>query len=415
MIDEANRDLIEAIELKAREIESKLIAWRRDFHQFPELANREFRTAGIVKRHLEALGMEVQSEIAHTGVIGILRGKKSGPVVALRADMDAVPVVEKTDLPFASKEKDSPEGKEVGVMHACGHDAHTAILMGAAEVLASMREQIVGSIKFIFQPAEEGIPEGEEGGAKLMVEEGALENPKPDAIFTLHVVPFAPGTLHVRPGPTMAASDYARITITGKQTHAGLPWSGVSPILVGTQIINGLQQITSSQMNTPAYPVIISICAFNSGHSRGIIPEKAEILVSLRSFDETMRLDLHQRVRETVANIARSARAEAEVSIVTPYPVLINDPDLTEKMLPTLKDVVGTQHVFHQDYVTAGEDVAYFHQRVPGMFFFLGTAPENTPPEKIMMNHSPYFIVNEAHLITGLRTMCRLAIDFLAK
>jgi len=394
-------------------VEKKVVTWRRDFHQNPELSNREFRTAKIIAEHLRSLGMEVETGIAHTGVVGLLRGKKETPVVALRADMDALPVTEAVDLPFASKVKTEYNGREVGVMHACGHDAHSSILMGAAEVLASVREQLPGSVKFIFQPAEEGAPDGESGGASLMISEGVLENPKPDAIFGLHVLPFAVGSIEYRAGPIMASSDGLNIVIRGKQTHGAAPWDGVDPIVVASQIVLGLQTIISRQVNITQAPAVISIGSIHGGVRNNIIPDEVVLSGTIRSFTPEARDLIHTQIRNTVSNIAQSAGATAEVRIGQGGYVVTNDPELTERMAGTLKKVVGADKLAITPPRTVAEDFANYQQVIPGMFFFLGITPEDANPADVAMNHSPYFYVDEAALIVGVRAMVHLAVDFL--
>ena len=397
----------------ASKIEPKVIEWRRDFHQHPELSNREFRTAKKVADHLRALGLEVKTEIAHTGVVGILHGKKAGTVVALRADMDALPVTEALDLPFASKVKTIYNGKEVGVMHACGHDAHIAMLMGAAEILTSMRDQLPGSVKFIFQPAEEGAPEGEEGGAELMIREGVLENPKVDVIFGLHVFPFEVGKIAYCPGAAMASPDGLRIVVKGKQTHGAMPWGGVDPIVVASQIVLGLQNIISRQVNITEAPAVISIGSIHGGVRSNIIPAEVEMIGTIRTLNPDMRIEIHERIRNTAEMIAQSAGATADVNISLGYPVTVNDPELTGQMVPVLKKVVGNENVFKVPPKGTAEDFAFYQQRVPGLFFFLGITPKDTDPATVAMNHSPYFFVDESALIYGVRALAHLVVFYM--
>lgn len=401
------------IDQLARQVEPKVIAWRRDFHQHPELSNREFRTAQVVADHLRHLGLEVKTNVAHTGVVGVLWGRQKHPVVALRADMDALPVTEATGLPFASTVKAIYNGAEVGVMHACGHDAHTAVLMGVAEILTACRDHLPGSVKFIFQPAEEGAPEGETGGAKLMIEEGVLENPAVAAIFGLHVFPFATGTITYRSGATMAGVDALRIVIHGRQTHGAMPWGGVDPIVVASQIVMGLQQIISRQINITDAPAIISIGSIHGGVRGNIIPEQVELVGTIRTLNAEMRKDIHERIRRTATLIAQSAGAMAEVEIQEGYPVTVNDPDLTQRMIPVLQQVVGENNVTVVPPKGTAEDFAYYQQRVPGLFFFLGVTPPATDPDKVAMNHSPYFYVDENALLIGVRCLAQLAVSYL--
>ena len=405
--------LLKKIDQLASKVESKVIEWRRDFHQHPELSNREFRTAEKVAEHLRALGLEVKTEIAHTGVVGILRGKKGGPVVALRADMDALPVTEALDLPFASKVKTIYNGKEVGVMHACGHDAHMAMLMGAAEILAELRDQLAGSVKFIFQPAEEGAPAGEEGGAELMIRGGVLENPKVDVIFGQHVFPFESGKIAYCPGPAMASPDGLKIVVTGKQTHGAMPWGGVDPIVVASQIVLGLQSIVSRQINITEAPAVISIGSIHGGVRSNIIPDKVEMIGTIRTLNPDMRIEIHERIRNTAEMIAQSAGATADVNISLGYPVTFNDPELTEQMVPVLKKIAGDENVFKVPPKGTAEDFSYYQQKVPGLFFFLGITPKGTDPETVAMNHSPYFFVDEGALINGVRALVHLAVSYM--
>jgi len=407
------RHIWQQIDQLAAKIEPKVIEWRRDFHQHPELSNREFRTAEKVAEHLRALGLEVKTEVAHTGVIGILRGKKTGPVVALRADMDALPVTEAVDLPFASKVRTIYNGKEVGVMHACGHDAHIAMLMGAAEILTSVRDQLAGSVKFIFQPAEEGTPEGEEGGAELMIREGVLQDPNVDVILGLHVFPFEVGKISYCPGAAMASSDGLKIVVKGKQTHGAMPWGGVDPIVVASQIVLGLQNIVSRQVNITEAPAVISIGSIHGGVRSNIIPDEVEMIGTIRTLNPDMRAEIHERIRNTAEMIAQSAGATAEVTISLGYPVTFNDPDLTEQMVPVLKKVVGDKNVFKVPPKGTAEDFSYYQQKVPGLFFFLGITPKDADPATVAMNHSPYFFVDETALVNGVRALAHLAVSYM--
>jgi len=403
------------IDARAAALESKVIAWRRDLHQHPELSNREVRTAGVVAGHLQTLGLKVQTAVAHTGVVGLLDTGRPGPVIALRADMDALPVTEEVDLPFASRTRASFNGQEVGVMHACGHDCHVAILMGVAELLAGMKQQLAGSIKFIFQPAEEGPPPGEDGGAALMIRQGVLENPKPGVIFGLHV--FAgveAGTIAYRPGPAMASSDRIRVTVTGRQTHAALPWRGVDPIVISSQIVLGLQTIVSRQVDVSLEPAVVSIGAIKGGVRDNIIPDTVEMLGTVRTFNEDMRADIHARVRNTVEMIARSAGASAQVHFDNAYPVTVNDVPLTERMVPTLQRVAGADKVFVGQKITGYEDFSYYQQKVPGFFYFLGITPRGTDRKQAAPNHSPRFFVDESALLLGVRSLAHVTLDYMA-
>ena len=405
--------LSKEIDRRAAQVESKVIAWRRDIHQHPELSNREVRTAKLVADHLRRLGMQVRTGVAHTGVVGLLRGGKPGPVVALRADMDALPVIEEVDVPFASKVRTTFNGQKVGVMHACGHDTHVAMLMGVAEVLSGMRQELPGSVKFIFQPAEEGPPAGEEGGAELMIREGVLESPKPGAIFGLHVFPLPLGHIAYRPEGIMASSDDLRIVVRGRQTHGALPWQGVDPIVVASQIILALQTITSRQTDVTAAPAIVTIGSLHGGVRRNIIPDSVEMLGTIRAFDPAMQKDIHQRIRRTSEMIARSAGATAEVKIDLGNPVTYNDPDLTARMSTTLRRVAGDSAVSLGPPTTTAEDFSRYQQRIPGFFFFLGVRPRGTDPEDAAPNHSPRFYADEGALPVGVRALSHLAVDYL--
>ncbi len=403
------------IDASAVAIESRVISWRRDFHGHPELSNREVRTAGVVEAHLRALGLTVQTKVAHTGVVAVLDSGNPGPVVALRADMDALPVAEEVDLPFASKARSTYNGQDVAVMHACGHDCHVAILMGVAEVLCGLKNRLKGRIKFIFQPAEEGPPAGEEGGAALMIKQGVLENPKPDAIFGLHVFAgIEAGTIAYRPGPAMASADRMKITVSGRQTHAAMPWRGVDPIVISSQIILGLQTIISRQVDLSLEPAVLSIGAIKGGIRDNIIPDSVEMLGTLRTFDEGMRADIRERVRNTVEMIARSAGATAQVHFDNAYPVTVNDLPLTARMLPTLQRVAGTDKVFLGQKITGYEDFSHYQMRIPGFFYFIGITPKGTPKGQSAPNHSPRFFVDESALILGVRSLAHLAVDYAA-
>src|SRR5882762_1835179 len=403
------------VDRRAALVQGKDVAWRRDIHAHPELSNRETRTADLVAQHLRSLGLEVRTGVAHTGVVGVLRGGKPGSVVALRADMDALPVTEEVDVPFASKVHATYNGQDVGVMHACGHDTHTAMLMGVAEVLAGMRNDLPGTVKFIFQPAEEGAPSGERGGAELMIEEGALDDPKPSAIFGLHVFPYPAGEIRYRPGGTMASADAFRIVVRGRQTHGALPWAGIDPIVIASQIVMGLQTIASRQIDVTAAPAIVTVGAINGGIRYNIIPDSVVMIGTIRTFDPAMRTDIHQRVRRTAESIAQSAGATAQVVIDTVAPVTYNDPALTDWLLPTLRTVAGANHVALGPPITAAEDFSQYQRRVPGVFFFLGITPPGTDPSKAAPNHSPRFYVDEAALPVGVRALAHVAVDYLSR
>jgi amidohydrolase len=399
----------------AASVEQKVIAWRRDIHQNPELGNREVRTAKVIADHLRALGLPVQTGVAHTGVVAVLRGGKPGPVVALRADMDALPVTEEVDVPFASKIRTQWAGKETGVMHACGHDTHVAILMGVAEVLTRMRSEVPGTVKFIFQPAEEGPPPGEQGGAALMIAEGVMDDePRPEVAFGLHIGSMhEAGTIAYRPGAVMAAADVLRITVRGKQTHGSAPWAGVDPIVVASQIVLGLQTIVSRQVNIPREPAVVTIGGIDGGNRFNIIPDKVEMVGTVRTFDESLRDDVHRRIRLTAENIAEASGATAEVVIDKPYAVTVNDPKLTARMLPTLERVAGAENIVLRDRVMGAEDFSFFAQRVPGLFIFLGGSPKGADLTKVAYNHSPRFYVDESALLLGVRALTHLTLDYM--
>lgn len=411
----AQSPLARDLEARAAQVLPKVVGWRRDIHQHPELSNRETRTAKLVADHLTALGLEVKTGVGKTGVVGVLRGGKPGPVVALRADMDALPVTELVDLPFKSTVRTEFNGQQVGVMHACGHDTHVAMLMGAAEVLAGMRADIAGTVKFIFQPAEEGAPRGERGGAGLMIEEGVLDNPAPAAIFGLHVWPDDVGTISYRSGPMMAASDQLYIVIKGKQTHGAQPWGGIDPIVVASQVVLGLQTIASRQINVTRQPAIITVGVIQGGTRFNIIPDSVVLQGTVRTFDEDMRRDIKERIRRTVESISASAGGSGTVDFGTgASPVTFNDPALTAKMLPTLERVAGRGNVSIGELSTPAEDFAMYQQRIPGLFVFLGIVPKGQDKTTAPRNHSPYFLVDEAVLPLGVRTLASLALDWLA-
>ena len=403
-----------AVDDAAMELEDELIAWRRDLHEFPELSNREFETSAKVAEHLQKLGMEVRTGIAHTGVVGILNPGKDGPVVALRADMDGLPVTEQTGLPFASSRRATFNGTDTGVMHACGHDAHVAILMATAELLAGMRDELPGSVMFIFQPAEEGAPEGEEGGAALMLEQGVFSNPQPDVVFGLHVTSVEKaGVIAYRSGPYMASADEFRIMVLGRQTHGAKPWQGVDPIVVSSQIIMGLQTIASRQIDVTKAPSVISVGRINGGIRFNIIPDSVTMDGTIRTFDEDMRADIHRRIKTMATAIAESAGATVEISFGIGLPVVVNDPRLTERMLPTLRRVAGDEQVRETGLITWAEDFAYYAQQKPGLFFHLGVTDPSIDPSTAPANHSPFFQIDESGLIVGVRALAQLTIDYM--
>jgi amidohydrolase len=403
------------IDRRAKEVEPRVLAWRRDFHQHPELSNREQRTGKVVAEYLKSLGMEVRYPVANTGVVAVLKGGRPGPVVALRGDMDALPVTEEVDLPFKSTVRTQYNGQEVGVMHACGHDAHTAMLMGAATVLAGMRDKLQGTVKFIFQPAEEGVPPGEQGGAPQMVRDGALENPKVDAIFGLHAFPFHTGEIEVRSGGMMASSDRYQIIIHGKQTHGAQPWGGTDPIVVASQVVLGLQTIISRQVNLVSSPAVLSVGRFNGGIRYNIIPDSVFLEGTIRTFDPAQRDTIVARIKRTAMGIAQSAGAEARVIIGNdPNPATINDAALYQRMLPTLQRVAGASNVREATPSTTAEDFSYYLKQVPGIFYFLGTTPRDRDVETAAKNHSPRWYLDEAAMPLGVRSLANMAADYLA-
>ncbi len=401
---------------QARAIEPQLIEWRRDFHRHPELGNREFRTARIVAEHLEALGLEVRSDIGHTGVAAVLRGGRPGPVIALRADMDALPVTEQVDLPFRSIATTEYRGQQTGVMHACGHDGHTAILMATAEVLAAHRDELPGTVLFVFQPAEEGPPEGERGGAALMLDEGLFDIVRPEAAFGLHLHSgLQTGDIGYRPGPFMASSDFFRILVKGKQTHGAQPWDGVDPIVIAAQIVNGLQTIVSRQLNIADVPAIVTIGAIRGGIRHNIIPDEVELLGTFRTFRPDIREEVIARIRATAENIARAGGASVEIALGdAPVPAVINDAVLTRRMVPALEQAASGK-VRAIGLKTVSEDFAVFAQRVPSLFFWVGVTPPGTSVLTAPSNHSPLFYMDEDALLVGLRAMLGVAVDYLER
>ena len=404
--------MYDRIDAAAAAVNDRVVAWRRDIHQHPELGNREFRTAKLVAEHLQALGLEVQTGVAHTGVVGLLHGGRPGPLVALRADMDALPVTEQVDLPFASRVRAEYNGQDVGVMHACGHDNHVAILMGVAEVLAGMRAELPGSVMFIFQPAEEGAPAGEAGGASLMLEEGLFAQAKPDAVFGLHVMPQPVGTISYRAGGIMASSDTWRMVVRGKQTHGAQPWGGVDPIVTASQIVLGLQTVVSRQSDLTKAPAVVSVGQITGGLRSNIIPDSVVLVGTIRTLDREMRADVHERVTRTAKHIAAANGAEVDVDIALGYPVTVNDPALTAWAGPTLERVAPGR-VLQSQPATVAEDFSYYAQEVPGLFINLGVLPEGHDPATAPVNHSPLFVADEAALHVGVRALASLAADFL--
>ena len=405
-----------AISQHADRLNDQVIAWRRDLHANPELGNREFRTGKLVAQHLRKLGFdEVIENVAHTGVVGVLKGSKPGPCVALRADMDGLPVIEETDVPFKSQVRTMWNGAEAGVMHACGHDTHVAILMGVAEMLSQMRGDMYGSVKFIFQPAEEMPPIGEEGGAKLMIEQGCMQNPKVDAIFGLHITSkMHTNTIGYRVGPLMASADQFRIFIRGNQTHGAQPWSGVDPIVVGSQVVLGLQTIVSRKMNLTEEPSVVTVGSFQAGNRSNIIPDEAKMEGTIRTFDEKHREEIHQFVEKITTMIAESGGAKAHVHIAKGYPVTVNDESLTNWAVPVLKRIATEASVGVCPKTCGAEDFAYYQQEVPGVFFFIGCTPREQDCKYAPSNHSPRFYVDESGLKVGVKSLAALALDWLS-
>lgn len=404
----------EYIDQQTETLFEKVVEWRRDIHQNPELSNREFETAAKVAEHLRSLGLEVETGVAHTGVVGVLEGGKPGPVVALRADMDALPVKERVDIPFASTAVSEYMGDEVPVMHACGHDTHVAMLMGVAEMLSERRNELPGTVKFIFQPAEEGTPPGEEGGAEMMVEEGVLNNPEVDVIFGLHINSQTPiGRINYRPGGIMAAANRFSIDVKGKQSHGARPWSGVDPIVVSAQIINGLQTIISRQTELTKEAAVITVGIIRSGVRNNIIPEDAYMEGTIRTLDTDMKEILFEKMHTTVDHIAKSMGAEAELTIYDGYPVTYNDPELTAMMSPTLEKVAGAENTNVINAITGAEDFSFFQREIPGFYFFTGGMPAGMDPSDAAPHHTPDFYIEEEGMKTGVRALANLTIDYM--
>ena len=398
----------------ADKIEPKTINWRRDFHEHPELGNNEKRTAKIIADHLRSLGLEVKEGVAKTGVVGILKGNKPGPCIGLRADIDGLPIVERNNLPFASKEKSTYNGQEVGVMHACGHDTHTAILMSVAEILSGMKDKLNGTVKFVFQPAEEGPPEGEEGGAPLMIKEGVLENPKVDVMFGLHINSQTEvGKLKYRSKGIMAASDWFTIKVKGKGTHGSQPWEGIDPIIVSSQIISGLQNIISRQTELTKNAAVISVCVIKGGLRANIIPEEVEMTGTIRTLDKEMQKIIYDKIRLTATKIAESSGATAEVNIEHKTLITYNDPALMKKMLPSMQQTAGINNVIETEAVTGAEDFSFFGEKVPAIFFFLGGMKTGMDPKKAFPHHTADFMLDESGMKLGVKTFCNMVMDYM--
>lgn len=398
----------------SKAVESKVIEWRRDIHQNPELSNREFKTGEKIAKHLESLGIEVHTGVAKTGVVGVLKGSKPGKVVALRADMDALPVTERVDLPFKSEVTAVFNGQTTGVMHACGHDTHVAMLMGVAEVLSQMKSELNGTVVFIFQPAEEGAPGDEEGGAELIVKEGVLKTYKVDAIFGLHISSGTHvGKINYKPGGALAASQKYTIDVKGKQSHGSTPWKGIDPIVASAEIINGLQTIISRESELTNEAAVITVGAIHSGIRNNIIPESAQMIGTIRTLDYDMQKKINRRMKEMVPAIANAFGAVATIDIAKGTPITYNDPDLTAKMLPSLQKVAGADNVKLVKAITGAEDFSFYQEQIPGFFFFLGGTPLNVKESDAPSHHTPDFFIDESAMLLGVKAMSQVAVDFL--
>ncbi|HJS51232.1 MAG TPA: amidohydrolase [Pyrinomonadaceae bacterium] len=406
-------DMSREIDAASAKIMPKVVEWRRHIHQYPELGNQEVKTAKYVADHLRRLGIEVRTGVAKTGVVGILKGSQPGPVIGLRADLDGLPVTERNALPFASKEKSVFNGQNVGVMHACGHDTHVAMLMGTAEVLAGMKDKIKGTVVFIFQPAEEGPPAGEEGGAPLMVKEGVMDNPKIDAVFGIHINSQTEvGKIKYKSGATMAASDWFSIKVKGKQTHGSQPWAGIDPIATATQIYTGLQMIVARQSELTKAPVVITVGRINGGVRENIIPEEMTMSGTIRTLDSAMQKDVHAKIRHTVAKIAESMGATAEVSIDTKTLVTYNTPELVRMMLPSLEKAAGKENVIESEWTTGAEDFSYFGEKAPSFYFFIGGMPKGKNRKDAAPHHTPDFYVDDSRLDVGIKAFANIVFDY---
>lgn len=408
------QDMTQQINAAAGKILPKVIEWRRFIHQNPELSNREFKTAKYVENHLRSLGLEVRTGIAKTGVVGILKGgQQPGPTIGLRADMDALPVTERVNLPFASKEKGEYNGQTVGVMHACGHDTHVAMLMGAAQILSQMKSKIKGTVVFIFQPAEEGPPAGEQGGAELMVKEGVMDNPKLDAIFGIHInAQTEIGKIKYKSGSFMASSDWFSIKVKGKQSHGAYPWLGIDPIVVAAQIVNGLQTIVSRQSELTKAPVVITVGKINGGIRENIIPEELTMAGTIRTLDSQMQKEVHEKIRLTAQKIAESMGATAEVNIETKTLVTYNTPELVKKMLPSLEKAAGKENVAETEWVMGAEDFSFYGTKAPAFFFYIGGMPQGKNPKDTAAHHTPDFYIDDSRLDVGMKAFVNLVFDY---
>jgi amidohydrolase len=407
------QDINKTIETKALAVQTKLVEWRRHLHQHPELGNREVNTAAYIVAQLKGLGLDIQTGIAKTGVVAILKGGKPGPCIALRADIDALPVKERVDVPYASKDSTDYLGQKVPVMHACGHDAHTAMLIGTAQVLSSMKKDIAGTIKFIFQPAEEGPPGTEEGGAGLMVKEGVMDNPKVDVVFGMHIESWIPaGDIQYKSGSFMASADLFTVKVKGKSSHGSQPWLGVDPISVSAQIIEGFQNIVSRQMDLTKAPVVITVGKINAGVRFNIIPEEANMEGTLRTLDTKMQEDVQARMKFTAAKIAEASNATAEVVFYPKTLVTYNNPALVEKMIPSLQTAAGKDNVRAMDWVTGAEDFSYYGTKAPAFFFYIGGMPRGNDAKNAPPHHTPDFMIDDSRLYVGVKTFCQLIFDY---
>ncbi len=409
-----NAKLKEKVSVAVNNIESKCIDWRRDFHEHPELGNRETRTAGIIAAHLKKLGIQTMEGVGKTGVVGVLVGGKPGPCIALRADIDALPIIERVNIPFASKVKTTYNGQDVGAMHACGHDTHIAMLMSVAEVLSGMKNEIKGTVKFIFQPAEEGPPDGEEGGAPLMVKEGVMENPKVDVIFGLHIESnIEVGNIEYKSGSFMASSDWFTIKVKGKGSHGSQPWLGVDPIQISAQIIEGLQSIVSRQSDLTKAPVVITVGKIHGGVRNNIIPEECILDGTIRTLDNAMQQEVHKKLKLTAEKIAEASGATAEITIDTKTLVTYNTPELVKKMIPSLQSAAGIDNVKEREWVTGAEDFSYYGTKAPSFFFYLGGMKKGRDPKTAPPHHTPDFEIDESGMKTGIKAFCNLVIDYM--
>lgn len=408
-----SQDINAMITAKANAVQANLVEWRRHLHQYPELSNREYNTAAYIVEKLKGLGLEIQTGVAKTGVVAILKGGKPGPVIALRADMDALPVKEKVDIPFASKDSADYMGQKVPVMHACGHDAHVAMLLGTATVLSSMKQYIAGTVKFIFQPSEEGAPGSEEGGAALMVKEGVMENPKVDVVFGMHIESWIPaGDIQYKPGSFMASADWFSIKVKGHSSHGAQPWLGVDPVTVSAQIIEGLQNIVSRQMNLIKAPVVITVGKIHGGVRNNIIPDECQMDGTIRTLDSKMQEEVHQRIKQTAEKIAEASNAVAEVSFDTRTLVTYNDSALVEKMIPSLRTAAGKDNVRTMEWVTGAEDFSYYGTKAPAFFFYFGGMPRGNDAKNAPPHHTSEFMIDDSRLFVGVKTFCQLVFDY---